>query len=52
MKAAVLEAWGKPLRIRIGSGPRVGTGAVFVNMDETNLPSYAAEIFNGSENMH
>ncbi len=47
MKAAVLEAWGKPLKIRSVPDPVLGTGEVLVDMAATNLPSYAAEVFSG-----
>ncbi len=47
MKAAVLEAWGTPLKVQMIPDPVLGTGEVLVDMVATNLPSYAAEVFSG-----
>ena len=50
MKAAVLEAFGKPLVIGDVPDPKVGTGEVLVDVLATCIPPYAAEIFSGGRN--
>jgi len=50
MKAAVLNAFGKPLAIQALPDPVLGTGEVIVDIVAAGVTSYAANIFNGSRN--
>ncbi|HEY6648106.1 MAG TPA: alcohol dehydrogenase catalytic domain-containing protein [Mycobacterium sp.] len=47
MKAAVLEAFGKPLAIDEVPDPKIGTGEVLVDVLATCVLPYTAEIFSG-----
>jgi alcohol dehydrogenase len=47
MKAAVLEAFGKPLVIDDVPDPKIGSGEVLVDVLATCVVPYAAEIFSG-----
>src|SRR3954454_15769844 len=47
MKAAVLEAFGKPLVVGDVPDPKIGSGEVLVDVLATCIPPYAAEIFSG-----
>lgn len=47
MRAAVLEAFGKPLMVREVADPRIGSGEVLVDVLATCVPPYAAEVFSG-----
>jgi alcohol dehydrogenase len=47
MKAAVLEAFGKPLSITEVPEPAIGTGEVLIDVLATCIPPYAAEVFSG-----
>jgi alcohol dehydrogenase len=47
MKAAVLEAFGKPLVIDDVPDPKIGTGEVLVDVLATCVPPYTAEVFSG-----
>jgi alcohol dehydrogenase len=50
MKAAVLEAFGKPLVVDDVPDPKIGSGEVLVDVLATCIPPYAAEIFSGERN--
>lgn len=47
MKAAVLEAFGKPLSIQDVPPPILGTGEVIVDVFAAPILSYAGEVFSG-----
>jgi alcohol dehydrogenase len=47
VKAAVLEAFGKPLSLREVRDPHIGSGEVLVKVLATCIPPYAAEVFSG-----
>lgn len=47
MKAAVLEAFGKPLSIQDVPPPILGTGEVIVDVFAAPILSYAREVFSG-----
>jgi alcohol dehydrogenase len=47
MKAAVLEAFGKPLAIKEVPDPRIGTGEVLVDVIAARVLPYATEVFSG-----
>jgi alcohol dehydrogenase len=47
MKAAVLEAFGKPLSLREVRDPQIGSSEVLVEVLATCIPPYAAEVFSG-----
>lgn len=48
MKAAVLESFGKPLRIQDVPPPILGTGEVIVDVVAAPILSYASEVFSGA----
>jgi alcohol dehydrogenase len=50
MKAAVLNALGKPLAIQNVPDPQLGTGEVIVDIVAAGVANYAAEIFSGARN--
>src|ERR1700723_2917069 len=50
MKAAVLNAFGEPLAVQTLPAPVIGTGEVIVDVPAAGVPSYAADVFNGSRN--
>src|SRR5436309_1929973 len=47
MKAALLEAFGRPLQIANVPDPKLGTGEVVVNVAIAPVLAYAHEILNG-----
>ena len=50
MKAAILEAFGQPLRIADIAEPNLGSGEVIVDVVASSVLSYAHEIFSGARN--
>ena len=50
MKAALLEAFGQPLRIADVPDPALGTGEVIVDVVATRVLSYMNEVFSGERN--
>jgi alcohol dehydrogenase len=50
VKAAVLNAFGQALDIQTLPEPVLGTGEVIVDVVAAGVPSYAANVFNGSRN--